>query len=389
MRIKNQLSTMFNTKLIVESAPSLLISLVGMLITGLLFESSVRQKRYSIYPIILESGCILSFKGNIELSLAMYLSTLRTFRSPDVNFVHAAFYNSCSVIAQSFITGFVAGLIGTASSALKKTTEQLMFLRIVTASMLTCCLTTLIFLVILLIVIEVAYILCIHVENFILPILSTLNDFLIVQGLLLSTKFVEYFTVRECLLTCLAMFGLFSVATFFTLAHMYANNTVLISQPEILGISYLVTVLSSFVLERCSATFRHVATVFPVFAGMCGAILYIHAHRRFTFLQTNEPEIPPTYPTLLLISLIVAIVYICLAKLLDFKFSTGFCLLFIFLFIAQVSVLLFIIETISTSMRNSNKPINTDALPIIACTSDLLAVIVLVASSIALKDSAT
>lgn len=384
MAVAKKMVGVFNTTLIVQSAPSLLISLVGMLLTGLLFEISIKQKKYRVYPIILESGCILSFKGNIELSLAMHLSSLRSDRSGDAHFGSAAFYNSTAVLAQSFVTGFVAGIIGVINSMLNQTTDPIVFTRIIIASALTCFATSLIFIISLLVSIEIARLLEIDTENFILPVLSTVNDFIIVKGLLLSTELMEVLSGKECIVIGFGLSCLFVISLFFAIK---ADNLMPFNAIEILGVSYILTVFSGFILERYSSIFLHIATAFPVFAGMCGSISFIYIHRRFRLFQTKEKEQMSQHPTLLLISLIMAISYILFAKLFNFRFTTGFCIMFVLMFLCQVSIVLYMIESISKYMKNENKSIGTNTLPIVASVSDLLSAIVLVTTAFILKET--
>ncbi|KAI4291353.1 solute carrier family 41 [Pancytospora philotis] len=382
MRLHDKLANSLNRELIVESAPTLLASLVGMLATGAMFESSIKQPQFKPYPIILIAGCILNFKGNAELNIAMHLSTRRSLQGSSSSFASAIFYNSCAALAQSFITGLLAGATGMLSTFMKKQAAGLLSVRMLTASLLTCCLTTLFFIGVLLLTIEIAAFFQLCMENFILPVLSTLNDFIIVKGLLLSTEAAELLSSKECAVLCLGMACPFAVAVFFVFRKpegLYLNR------PEVLLISYLITAASGFLLEKYAKSFAHVAAAFPVFAGMCGAITLIHAHRTFRMLQTREPDTVPPFPTLLLLSLFVSISYIGFAALFHFKYSLGFSVLFIVLFILQVFIFLLAIETIADKVQSGGAFLSADALPLISCMSDFAAVAALICGAYMLQ----
>jgi solute carrier family 41 len=355
-----------------------------MLFTGMHFESSVKQRRFRDYPIILESGCILSFKGNIELNLAMHLSSLRSHCLSSWRFYHTALGNFCATLAQSFVIGLAAGCMGLLSSLLNSISSPSILVGIPTAAMLTCCASSVIFFVVLLFSIELVPLSGICAENFILPILSTLNDFVIVKGLLFSTEMVNTLSVKECIVIDFALLCLFVVVLLFSIR---AKNLVLPCAILALGTSYVITIISGFVLERCSAIFLHIAAAFPVSAGMCGSIAFIYMHQKFRLLQDREQEQASQHTTLLLISLIVAVLYVCIARILDFRFTLRFSVMFVLMFICQVSIILLITEVVSKYLRRASKHDTTDALPIVSCISDLLSVIVLVATAFFLHET--
>lgn len=374
-----------NTTLIMQSTPSLLISLVGMLFTGMLFESSVKQKRFRNYPIILESGCILSFKGNIELNLAMHLSSLRSRRLASRDFYRTALSNFSTALAQSLVVGLSAGCMGVLNSLLNNNSAPAVLVAIPTATMLACCASSVVFFLVLLITIELVHLSGVRAENVILPVISTLNDFLIVKGLLSSTDMVKTLSIEGCILVSLGLAFLFAVALLFSIR---GRSLVLPCAVLALGTSYVVTAIGGFVLEKYSAIFMHIAAAFPVSAGMCGSIAFIHMHQKFHLLQDREQERGPYQPTLILISFVVSVLYVCIARVLDFHFTLRFSIMFVLMFICQVGIILLVTEAVFNHLRRRNKSGSTEALPIVSCISDFLSVVALVSTAFVLRETA-
>lgn len=382
VRTRALLTTAFNTTLILQSALPLLVSLAGMLVTGILFEMSVKEDRFRLHPIILEAGCILSFKGNVELSLAMHLSSLRFSSTKSSKFGSSAFFNSNATLAQSFITGFLAGSVGVVSSLIGDSGNSTVYAKIVVAAALTCFVTSLVFILVLLATIELARFFDVCTENFILPVLSTVNDFIVVKGLLVSTDLLEHYTLKQTVLVGFGILCLFGISLFFTLR---AKSLIPFHAIEVLSASYLLSILSGYLLEKYSSAFPAIASAFPVFAGMCGSISFIYIHRRFKLFQDQVPERQSQHLSLFLISLIVSLFYIALSKVFRLNYSTSFCVMFVIMFSCQVMLLIVIIENVLEKMRDENKNISISALPIVAAVSDFIAVIILIASTLALK----
>ncbi|KCZ74285.1 hypothetical protein H311_04751, partial [Anncaliia algerae PRA109] len=103
----------FSKSLLKQSLPTLLFSLLSLSLAGKWLDESLSESLYVKYPLMLISSCILTFKGNIELILAMHLSTLSQSRNLDLSKYHRfAFDNSCLVITQSVFIGLMIGILG-------------------------------------------------------------------------------------------------------------------------------------------------------------------------------------------------------------------------------------------------------------------------------------
>lgn len=380
MAFPRKLEKLFNPGLILQSAPTLLLTLIGMIFTGLLFRISITTTRYKKYPIILESGCILSFKGNIELGLAMHLSSRKQDQMTDSSFAKSVFFNCNAIFIQSFITGLLAGIVGGLQVFLINTFTRELFIKIILGSVLTCIATSMIFILFLLSMIQVSSIYKIKPENFILPLLSTINDFVIVRGLLLSAILLEDFSIKICMVIGSSLLLLLCINVFVAL---YSENLIPHHSIEILAASYMLSVFGGYLLEKYSSVFVYVVSAFPVFAGMCGSILFIHIHRKFIIEREQTSPMPSQRPTLLLISFLIATLYIIIAHALGLGYSLGFSLAFILVFCCQIIIMLFISDKLCYKTLSGD--IHPDILPMVSSSTDFVSALILIAIAFCLQ----
>lgn len=170
---------MYDLPLLVQSTPSLLISLLGLLTTGKLLEKSIEDTTLSRYHLLLQANCLLTFKGNVELIYALYVSSMR--QSPFFLFKkysRYAFDNANLLLLQSTVIGLSVGIIGASKSVLVDGVQPQVISTIIAASLITCVATTIMFTVCLFVTIEVSRLLKMDPDNFILPTIATLSDYL-------------------------------------------------------------------------------------------------------------------------------------------------------------------------------------------------------------------
>ncbi|KRH93255.1 Mg2+ Transporter-E (MgtE) Family, partial [Pseudoloma neurophilia] len=111
----NNYSSTFSKSILIESIPSLLISFIGFTIAGNLLEQSKNDTIFLIYPLLLVSTCILSFKGNIELIFAMHLSSISNTTNLIIEYGQFIINNACMVVVQSILIGISVGVVGVSS----------------------------------------------------------------------------------------------------------------------------------------------------------------------------------------------------------------------------------------------------------------------------------
>ncbi|KAI5175750.1 solute carrier family 41 [Pancytospora epiphaga] len=377
MKTRYYFDKCLNTTLILQSTPSLIISLFGTIFTGMLFESSIRQPLFKNYPIILISGCILSFKGNIELNFAMYLSSLRSQRITNQKYYSTAIKNFGINFLESFAVGLSAGCIGSISSLMKSSPVILSrMIAIPAATLLVCCVSSLLFFTMLMSIIEIVHFTGMNVENVILPILNAFNDFTIVRSTIFFLEVVDRFYIEQCIIIEVALFCLVLVLC---MLGVKIQSTTHRCDIYILVISYLVTIISGSVLEHYSSTFLHIATVFPVTAGMCGSIAFIHMHQKIhPRVSSRVSWYDSQQITLILMSFMMSVFYVIIAALLGYGYTPSYSILFVFMFICQVGIMLFISEVVFKYFKIANGNLPLATLPIVSCISDFLSVILLV-----------
>lgn len=371
-----RLAKSFDFSIAFQSAPSLIISLAGLLLTGYLFEISIKNGNLQLFPIILESSCILSFKGNIELSFAMHLSSAYSNPRYSLNYKEYAFQNSCILISQSFAVGLFVGIIGILNSCINRIIDNALFIRICVSTLFTCTFSSMAFITILLIAIKVSYCFNLDMENIILPIASSLNDLLIVQGLILSSEFQLKLTPNESLFLAFLIFALVCFCLFisFNTKERIPNQAL-----KVLFTTCTLSMMSGYLLETYSRSFPFLAPSFPVFSGMCGSISYIDIHRRFKNISLSTVRLIPSYPTLTCVSLFVSVFYMVVSFMIGIDYTAIFSALFILAFCTQVLILLVIIEYLFIfSDQNPGKSIHINMLPIVSSISDFLSSVTLI-----------
>lgn len=369
-----RLSKMLDLSLLVQAAPILFITLAGMVLTAILFDISVRMDKYKKYPIILEAGCILSFKGNVELGLAVNISSLRRGHHPGTgDFFRMTFFNVNFLLAQACIIGVFSGIIGGVHSSIKNGYDSLAFVRIVTGVIFICVATSLLFMVILLMILEVALKYGIEPENFILPLLSAVNDYVIVRGLLFAAIVSEQLHMAACIATILGLFVFFAINLFFTIR---AEKLLPLNSIVVLGTSYMISILTAYLVDRFSSTISSIAFAFPVFSGMCGAIAFIHIHRKCHF-SPDELQIPQ-YPTLMVLSFAVSLFFLILSKAIGMGYTLLFSSMFILVFCGQVLLTLVISEQMKWDCKEHPSKSFQDMLPMISSLTDFFSSLVLI-----------
>lgn len=203
----------FDINLLLESTPSLLISLIGLLITGRILEDGITDKKLLTYPLLLQSNCILNFKGNIELLFALYLSSMRQNSIITYSkYLRYTFDNSNLVLLQSLTIGFTVGIIG-----ISKCIFDIRILsNILTTSIITCTSTTILFILFLYLTIEFSKKINVTPDNVILPTISSISDYLSIKFLIFYTKYFQNSSlvlmfIISFLCLCLIPFCLFFI----------------------------------------------------------------------------------------------------------------------------------------------------------------------------------
>lgn len=374
---------LINLKIILQAAPCLFISMVGLFFTGYLFDISVKDDKYKYFPIILESTCILTFKGNIELNFAMYISSWFTDSQNTNDDFCFIIENSSHLISQSFVVGFIVTIIAIINSCLNSKIETLLFMRIGISIITTCIISSFLFIIFLLVTLQITTLIGLETENIILPILSTINDFFIVQGILIATRFLLDFSFQELLFAGFILILIFVISLFIIL-----NSSLRLPSQNFktLSTSCSLSVLSGYLLETFSEKHKYLASSFPVFSGMCGAICYIEIHRKLKNFPTSNFKSENTKFTLMFISLIISLSYIGISYISDLKYSFAFSILFVLIFSLQIYFILYIMNDLVGYLHHINaENLDMNILPIITSISDVASAISLISIALGIS----
>jgi solute carrier family 41 len=375
----------YNVPLLVQSIPGMLISLTGLYLTGATLTDATGDRELANIPIILEANCILSFKGNVELIFAMYLSSLsqspfRSYRK----YARYAFDNSSLVLAQSTIIGLTIGLLGILKGFLFGKAGIDFILGIIVSSMLSCLLTSIAFIAILLVSIEASLFLDIDPDNIILPSISSVGDFLNVKALIYFTRTFRGVSAEVSMSYISIMFLIIAVCIFVA---FFSKRRLPLQSVEVLSVSYTISTLCGYVLETFSSRFKFLASVFPIFSGMSASIAFIYLHKIFTSTSNQTAHNSrQSYMTLMFTSLLMALIYLFVSSVIGPNYTILFSTLFVVSFVAQVLLLLKAVEYLIVHLdKHDGSDAGALALPILSSISDLLSTVFLLLIAFLLK----
>ncbi|ADM11323.1 uncharacterized protein Eint_040320 [Encephalitozoon intestinalis ATCC 50506] len=363
--------SLYDSSLLIQSIPGLLISLSGLILMGSVLIDATDDPRLAGVPVILEANCILAFKGNIELTFAMYLSSM----SQSPLFIYRRYFryvfdNSSMVLAQSVAIGLVIGLIGMAGGILSGGLSEGLGLSILAGALVSCILTSILFIILLVISIELSKFMDINPDNIILPTISSFGDYTNVRSLVYFTKWFRDSSPSSCLSYIFLSISLMPLCLCFVLV---SKKRIPLQPVEVLLATYGISTASGYVLETFSTRFPVLAPSFPVFGGMSVSIAFIYLHRIFTSINNRTiHNSRKSYITLVLASILMSLCYLGMAALMGILYSREFCVLFIISFVFQVTILLSGISLLVEYLDKKEEDTGVLALPLISSISDLL-----------------
>ncbi|KAI5150081.1 solute carrier family 41 [Enteropsectra breve] len=360
-----------NTTIIVESGPTLIISLIGLVLTGKLFEKSVKEIRFRKFPVMLEANCVLGFKGNIELSFAMQFAAFIAQYKSTEGFLAFALANINALFAQSLFSGLFIGIFAASYLAVQKQGSYDEYFAAVAVTVSSCFFSTLIFFIFLLLFIQCSKFVHFDLENILLPLLGSLNDFLIVKILLVMSLFFVSFSLGSLALTILGMLALLGTSMYFLCR---SDGLFPRQNYYLLFFTSLMSLCNGILLEKYSAKFDFIAGSFPIIGGMCASIVFLYIHQNFENGENESSASPKSILTLLLIALIIPILYLFIAAGIYGKLQLEFCVYFMLAFTGNTFILLAATDFYIKKTITTNKHISPGLLPIVAFVSDLFAV---------------
>ncbi|EPR79516.1 hypothetical protein SLOPH_1700 [Spraguea lophii 42_110] len=369
---------LYNKSIIVQSIPSLIISLIGLMLVGQELENAITDKLFTVYPILLLETCILTFKGNIELIFSMNLSSMLQILSSFSEYSQYAIENGCLVIFQSTVIGISIGLIGASGCILIYGISLLYSLRVIIGCVITCLMSTVFVLLILVISLYLSHIFHVNSDNFILPLIAVFSDYL---STILLVYFLRVFYTQSLLICLLCIFFISLVLLLTGYISVKSKMRIPSQSWDILVITYLFSSIGGFAIEYFSKYYPILAGSSYVFCGISGSSSYIYLNRRITSLHSNSRlDKRATFISLLIISLVVSLFYIFIQFLFKSSYTIGFCMLYMIFFVIQTFILKEIIEMILKQFHSQIDMAGVYSIPLITSLSDFVGSLLLIAT---------
>lgn len=361
--------SIYSKSILLQSIPSLLISLIGFAIAGIYLESANKTAVFISYPLLLVATCILSFKGNIELIFAMHLSSISNVYNPVVEYARFAIDNACMVTVQSVLIGLSVGIVGM-SVVVIKTKHPFQYGVVTLCACLTSCLvSTLVVLFILLMAVLLVKNMNINPDNVILPSISAFSDYFTVLSLIFF--FEMYHGMQSTFICTAVIFLVLFVVPFIMQVSRRSQSILPIQSMALLIITFVLSSISGMLIEYFSATYSFLASAAPVFCGLTGSTSFIYLNRKLTSLYTKQPhDKKASLCSLLTISLAISLIYIIILNTTFKKLPNLFSLLFIICFLVDVLLLIELVDFILNKFRRSVEIAGVIALPLITSTAD-------------------
>lgn len=364
-------SRYFSNRLFFQSLPGLLISLMGLFLAGKWLDKSMSGHLSLKYPLLLVSSCIISFKGNVELILAMHLSTMcQSVNIHQSKYNRYIFDNSCLVFAQSIVIGLTVGLIATVKAIFLGKHDYVYVTRTITGCLVSCFASSLLIVLMLILSIKLSLMLSIDPDHIILPAVSSFGDFFSIIFCVFFMELYDRISEKGCVTS------LFGIAFIFPiLVYISAISKRRIPQQTILVllVTYLLSTAAGYILDFYALKYKVLASSSPVFCGLCSSTSCIYLNKKITSLE-NGYEIDSTkiFYTLMILSVIVSSTYLGLAYFTLQKLPVVFYILFISFFVLHVYILLKGIDYITKKHPNLSTNIGASVIPILTSSSDLI-----------------
>lgn len=374
-----------NFPLIIQSIPSLLISLIGLCLAGNVLDKSQFLDVAKYYPILLISNCILSFKGNTELIFAMHLSTLSQVSGLKLKkYLRFSIDNGCLVFAQSIIIGLTVGLLGMAKNIFSGHFIADILFRIITISTVASITSSIIVMLILIPSTIMAVKVGINPDNIVLPVISAFGDFVVVKLIIFFLNLFVNLSMSKCTILMFLILAILPIPVYIS---AISKRRVPLQSLSILMITYGLSTTSGYSVQYFSKKHPVLAPATPIFCGLSGSISYIYLNKKMTAIANqvrfNRKKI---FVSLVLISIITSFLAICLNPIFGLKYKPSFSALFIILFVFDVCILLQIVDGIMLYFSRRNKEVGVFTLPLMTSISDIVGTLLLLFIAITTAD---
>lgn len=361
----------FSNQLFVQSLPSLIVSLIGLSLAGTWLDKSMYRKTYMKYPLLLMSSCIISFKGNVELILAMNLSTMcQSVNIRPSKYNRYIFDNSCLVFAQSIVIGLTVGLVATVRALIWGKHDSMYMFRAIASCLVSCFSSSLLVVLVLVLAIKISLMLKLNPDHIILPAISSFGDFFSILACVFFIDLYDIASRRVCITSMLGIAFIFPL-----LAYISAISKRRIPQQTItvLATTYLLSTAAGYILDVYSEKYKILASSSPAFCGLCSATSCIYLNIKLTSLENgSEINTKKVFYTLITLSIIISSIYLGIAYFVLQKLPAAFYIIFLAFFVLHVYILLKGIDYATKKRPTLSTNIGASAIPVLTSSSDLI-----------------
>ncbi|ORX53757.1 MgtE-domain-containing protein [Piromyces finnis] len=277
-------------ELTAEALPSLIISVIGLTISGWLLNIVMSWEVYEkISELIVLIPILLNLKGNLEMNLASRLST-------ESNLGHLDTYNMAKDIivgnmivlqAQAFIVGSISGLfawfMGGMSNGefigLDKT------IVLVISSIFSASICSLILGIMVSVIIVYSKKLKINPDNVATPLAASMGD--LITLLVLSVCGDVLIRLQGTIFNDILLIVLFALIPYFcylALKNIYVRDVLFAGWVPIIS-SLVITSIAGIVFEKYMDSYKGIAVIMPVLNGIAGNIGSLYVSRLSTDLH--------------------------------------------------------------------------------------------------------
>lgn len=280
-------------RLFMEAVPSLLFSLFGLILAGVLLDKIQHWDLFiEVSELIILVPVLLNLKGNLEMNMATRVSTAANLGELDhpSSRWEIIFGNLQIMQVQSVIVGFIAGVFSLALGSFvhMRMNSFADFSLVLSCSVLTACVTSLLLGSLMCFIVVISLKIQVNPDNITTPIAASLGD-LVTLGVLgvLAVgirQIPNYFVFNVCIL--LATFISVPVWLRFINANRSVRDVIKHGWTPLL-VSMVLSSIAGLTLERYIEKYKPMALLSPILNGISGNVAAIYTSRITTSLHIN------------------------------------------------------------------------------------------------------
>lgn len=326
-------SLYFDKNLFNTCTPSVIINLIGMLFGNQMIKEASENSKINDISFLLQCSCILSMKNSIELAYALNISTTQKNRANINSYITI---KTILISIQSILIGVLIGIITIVSKLLKNEITKNIFIQIIYTSITVCFLSTIAFIISFLIADSIITYFKIDSENFVMPILCTVNDNFVIKILTIISKSSYEYNIKNML------FLIFLELCFFLTFLIYfwsydSNNKIYLG--KIWACSICINIFTGFIVDDAAKDFPIINQTYHLYSNICSSISYIYSHKAFLALKSRSELADSLNHTLILIATFCSFIYMIISQILKLDVSFLFLIGLIMVITMQTTLI--------------------------------------------------